>query len=211
MAHLGSLFIVSGPSGSGKSALAASVLNMLPNLKFSISYTTREPRGNERDGVEYYFVSKEEFESLVEKGALLEWAQVYGNYYGTSEKGIDDLLQGGSDVLLDIDVQGAARIREKRPGSVSIFILPPSYQILRDRLERRKLDKKYVIKQRLRIACEEIKRYKSYDYLIINHDLARATEELRAIILGSHCRMSERSESAKLVMATFGGLDAENS
>jgi guanylate kinase len=211
MAHKGSLFIVSGPSGSGKSAIASSVLQSLPNLKFSISYTTRAPRGNERDGVEYHFVSKEAFESLVRNNALLEWAQVYGNYYGTAEKSINDILHQGSDVLLDVDVQGAAAIRSKRPEAVSIFILPPSYQVLRERLESRKLDKKYVIEQRLRIACNEIMQYKNYDYLIINHELSRSTDELRAIILGSHCRIGERSGLAKMVLESFGGLDAEDS
>jgi guanylate kinase len=211
MTNRGSLFIVSGPSGSGKSAIAASVLQSLPNLRFSISYTTRAPRGNERDGVEYHFVGKEKFEALIGENALLEWAQVYGNYYGTSDKSINEIMNRGLDVLLDIDVQGAATIRGKRPDAISVFILPPSYQVLRERLESRKLDKKYVIEQRLRIACQEITRYRNYDYLIINHELTRSTDELRAIILGSHCRMNERAESAKMVLATFGGLYAENS
>jgi guanylate kinase len=211
MFQKGCLFIVSGPSGSGKSAMVGSVLKSLPNLKFSISHTTRAPRGNERDGVEYHFVSKETFESLVRDNALIEWAQVYGNYYGTAKKSIDDLLAAGSDVVLDVDVQGAATIRNKRPDSVSVFIMPPSYQVLKDRLERRKLDKKYVIEQRLRISCNEITRYKDFDYLIINDELSRSTDELRAIILGSHCRMERRSESAKRILETFGGLDANNS
>jgi guanylate kinase len=211
MFQKGCLFIVSGPSGSGKSAMVGSVLKSLPNLKFSISYTTRAPRGNERDGVEYHFVSKEAFESLVRDNALVEWAQVYGNYYGTAKKSIDDLLAEGSDVVLDIDVQGAATIRNKRPDSVSVFIMPPSYQVLKERLERRKLDKKYVIEQRLRISCDEITRYKDFDYLIINDELSRSTDELRAIILGSDCRMERRSESAKRILETFGGLDANNS
>jgi guanylate kinase len=211
MSQRGCLFIVSGPSGSGKSAIAGAVLNSLPNLKFSISYTTRAPRGNERNGVEYHFVSKERFESLIQNNELVEWAQVYGNYYGTEGKSIDNLLDQGLDVLLDIDVQGAATIRGNRPDAVSVFIMPPSYQVLRDRLESRKLDKKYVIEQRLRISCDEITRYMDFDYLIINDELSRSTEELRAIILGSHCRMERRSESARRVLATFGGLDAKNS
>jgi guanylate kinase len=167
MSQRGCLFIVSGPSGSGKSAIAGAVLKSLPTLRFSISYTTRAPRGNERDGVEYNFVSKERFESLIRNNALVEWAQVYGNYYGTEEKSIDDLLDQGFDVLLDIDVQGAATLRDKRPDAVSVFIMPPSYQVLRERLESRKLDKEYVIEQRLRISSDEITRYKDFDYLII--------------------------------------------
>jgi len=207
----GCLFIVSGPSGSGKTVMASAVLKSLPNLKFSVSYTTRAPRGREHDGVEYHFVSKERFESLIRGNELIEWAQVYGNYYGTEEKSIDDLLGQGLDVLLDIDVQGAATIRSKRPDAVSVFIMPPSYQVLRERLESRKLDKKYVIEQRLRISCEEITRYKDFDYLIINDELSRSTDELRAIIVSSRCRMERRSESARRVLETFGGLDAKNS
>ncbi|MBP1608172.1 MAG: guanylate kinase [Acidobacteria bacterium] len=207
----GCLFIVSGPSGSGKTVMASAVLKSLPNLKFSVSYTTRAPRGREHDGVEYHFVSKERFESLIRGNALIEWAQVYGNYYGTEEKSIDDLLGQGLDVLLDIDIQGAATIRSKRPDAVSVFIMPPSYQVLRERLESRKLDKKYVIEQRLRISCEEITRYKDFDYLIINDELSRSTDELRAIIVSSRCRMERRSESARRVLETFGGLDAKNS
>jgi len=191
--------------------MASAVLKSLPNLKFSVSYTTRAPRGREHDGVEYHFVSKERFESLIRGNALIEWAQVYGNYYGTEEKSIDDLLGQGLDVLLDIDIQGAATIRSKRPDAVSVFIMPPSYQVLRERLESRKLDKKYVIEQRLRISCEEITRYKDFDYLIINDELSRSTDELRAIIVSSRCRMERRSESARRVLETFGGLDAKNS
>jgi guanylate kinase len=211
MSQRGCLYIVSGPSGSGKSAIAGAVLKSLPTLKFSVSYTTRAPRGNERDGVEYHFVSKEIFETLIGNNALIEWAQVYGHYYGSEGKSIDDLLDQGLDVLLDIDVQGAATIRGKRRDAVSVFIMPPSYQALRERLENRKLDKRYVIEQRLRISCDEIMRYKDFDYLIINDELSRSTDELRAIILGSHCRMERRFESARRVLATFGGLDAKYS
>jgi guanylate kinase len=211
MSQKGCLFIVSGPSGSGKSAIAGSVLQGMPSLRFSVSYTTRAPRGTERDGVEYHFVSKEQFESMVRSNEMIEWAQVYGNYYGTQEKSVDALLSKGLDVLLDIDVQGAAAIRLKRPDSVSVFIMPPSYQVLRERLESRRLDKQYIIEQRLRISCEEITRYKDYDYLIINDELSRSTDELRSIILGSHCRMEQRSGLAKRVLETFGGLDAKNS
>jgi guanylate kinase len=211
MARTGILFIVSGPSGAGKSALAACVLESLPGLRFSISYTTRAPRGQERDGVEYRFVSRADFDDLIAAGELLEWAEVYGNLYGTSKRCIDEILATGDDVLLDVDVQGARSIREKRPEAVSVFILPPSYQTLRGRLEARKLDKDYVIENRLRIACSEIESYVNYDYLIINGDLARSISELKSIIEGSRCRLSARAESARSIIATFGGLDAEDS
>ena len=183
MPQKGRLIIVSGPSGAGKSALAASVLGALPGLRFSISFTTRPPRENERDGVDYHFVTRTQFETLCRCGELLECAEVYGNYYGTSRKFVDEKLEQGDDVLLDIDVQGARSIREMRPGAISIFILPPSYRILRSRLENRKLDKDYVIENRLRIARREITQYRDYDYLIINDELERSFEELRAIIL----------------------------
>jgi guanylate kinase len=211
MARTGILFIVSGPSGAGKSALAAKVLRTVPGLRFSISYTTRGPRGQEKDGVEYHFVCRQEFSELIDAGELLEWAEVYGNLYGTSKRCIDDILATGDDVLLDVDVQGARNIRQKRPESVSIFILPPSYQTLRTRLESRKLDKDYVIENRLRIACSEIKSYVDYDYLIINGDLAQSIEELISIIQAARCRQGARADAARSIIATFGGLDAENS
>lgn len=209
MSRKGSLIIVSGPSGAGKSTLASSVLALLPHLSFSVSFTTRAPRGNEHHGVDYHFVTKAEFEVLIRSGDLLEWAEVYGNYYGTSQKFIDERLRQGDDVLLDIDVQGARTIREKRQEAISIFIMPPSYQILRRRLENRKLDKDYVIEQRLKIARREIAHFRNYDYLIINDEFDGSVEELKAIILGSRCRMNSRVESAESIVATFGGLDAE--
>lgn len=205
----GSLIIISGPSGAGKSALSSAVLSILPGIRFSVSYTTRAPRGNEKSGVEYHFVGKEEFEHLIRKGEFLEWAEVYGNYYGTGRAFIDENLLAGWDVLLDVDVQGARSIREKRPEAVSIFIIPPSYPLLRSRLEERRLDKEYVIEQRLAIARREVMQYRDYDYLIVNEDFDRSVEELQAIIISTRCRMASRAESAKSIIDTFGGLDAE--
>jgi guanylate kinase len=203
----GSLVIVSGPSGAGKSALAGCVLQSVPNLKFSVSYTTRAPRGFERNGTEYYFVSHREFQELVQQDALLEWAEVYGNLYGTSRQHVDAVLNQGFDLLLDVDVQGARTIRGKRPDAVTVFILPPSYAVLRQRLGDRNLDKDIVIGQRLRIACAEIKQYGDYDYLIINEDLDRSQQELTSIILASRCRRDVRAERARSIVATFGGWD----
>jgi guanylate kinase len=210
MACSGKLIIVSGPSGAGKSALSAAVLQTVPNLKFSISYTTRLPRGNEKDGVEYFFVSRARFEALIHENELLEWAEVYGNLYGTSKQRIDESLNCGDDILLDIDVQGASSIRGKRPDAVSIFILPPSYEVLRRRLESRKLDKDYEIENRLKIARQEIQQYGDYDYLIINEGFDESMAELRAIIMGLRCRTAARAEKAHSIIATFGGLDATN-
>ena len=206
----GNLIIVSGPSGAGKSALVEGVLQSLTNIRFSVSFTTRAPRGTEKDGVEYYFVGREEFETLIRDDALLEWAEVHDHYYGTSRKFVDDELGQGQDVILDIDVQGAQTIRSKRPDTVSVFVMPPSYQVLRERLERRSLDEGLVIKQRLKRACNEIRCYKEYDYLIVNKDLDDSICELEAIISGNRCRIASRMESAKSVLATFGGMDAEN-
>jgi guanylate kinase len=210
MARAGNLIIVSGPSGAGKSALAAKVLQSVPHLRFSVSYTTRAPRGAETNGVEYFFVSRNEFQALIKGDHLLEWAEVHGNLYGTSTKFVDDLLKQGEDVLLDIDIQGAHIIRQKRADAVGIFILPPSYKILRERLLRRSLDDGFVIEQRLKIACKEISHYEEYDYVIVNEELDRSARELQSIILGLRCRTDARTEYAKSVLATFGGMDAEN-
>jgi guanylate kinase len=206
----GNLIIVSGPSGAGKSAISAGVLEQLPRLRFSVSYTTRTPRGGEQNGVHYHFVSREEFDSLVRNGEMLEWAEVYGNFYGTSKKMIDEALTAGDDVLLDVDVQGARTICRKRPGAISVFIMTPSYGVLKERLEQRKLDKAYVIEQRLRVANEEIRQFADYDYLIINSDLGNAIEELKAIVIGSRCRMERRTEDAQAIVATFGGVNAQD-
>ncbi|MBN2321610.1 MAG: guanylate kinase [Acidobacteria bacterium] len=206
----GNLIIVSGPSGAGKSALVAGVLRSLDRIRFSVSFTTRAPRGKEQDGVEYFFVDRNAFQSLIREDALLEWAEVHDNYYGTSRKFVDDLLEQGEDVILDIDVQGAQTIRRKRPDTVSVFVMPPSYNVLRERLERRSLDEGLVIKQRLKRACNEIRCYKEYDYLIVNEDLDDSIRYLEAIVSGNRCRKASRMEAAKSVLATFGGMDAEN-
>jgi guanylate kinase len=206
----GNLIIVSGPSGAGKSALVGGVLRSLDRIRFSVSFTTRAPRGKEQDGVEYFFVDRNAFQSLIREDALLEWAEVHDNYYGTSRKFVDDLLEQGEDVILDIDVQGAQTIRRKRPDTVSVFVMPPSYDVLRERLERRSLDEGLVIKQRLKRACNEIRCYKEYDYLIVNEDLDDSIRYLEAIVSGNRCRIASGMEAAKSVLATFGGMDAEN-
>jgi guanylate kinase len=206
----GNLIIVSGPSGAGKSTLATGVLKSVPQLRFSVSYTTREPRGEEQQGVEYFFVSREEFQSLIRGEDLLEWAEVHSNYYGTSRSFVDAFLQKGEDVLLDIDVQGARIIRQKRKEAIAVFILPPSYEVLRERLQRRSLDDGLVIEQRLKRAWEEIRYYEDYDFLIINEDRGSSVRELSSIILGARCRIAARIEFARSVLATFGGMDAED-
>ncbi len=210
-AGTGNLIIVSGPSGAGKSALVGGVLKLIPQLRFSVSYTTRAPRGTEKNGVEYFFVSRAEFQGLIDRDDFLEWAEVHGNRYGTSKRVVDEILQNGEDVILDIDVQGARIIREKRPNAIAVFILPPSFRILRERLELRQLDDGLVIEQRLKRACKEIRHFTEYDYLIINEDLGSSIDELKSIIGGARCRIAARIESAQSILATFGGVDAENS
>lgn len=206
----GNLIIVSGPSGAGKSALVNGVLRSLQRIRFSVSFTTRAPRGTEKDGVEYCFVDRNAFQLLIRDDAFLEWAEVHNNYYGTSRKFVDDVLRSGDDVILDIDVQGAQTIRTKRRDTISVFVMPPSYKVLRERLEQRSLDVGVVIEQRLKRACNEIRCYEEYDYLIVNEDLDESIKELEAIISGNRCRKASRIETAKLVLDTFGGIDAEN-
>ena len=210
MAAYGNLIIVSGPSGAGKSAISAAVLQRLTDISFSVSHTTRPPRGSERDGVEYHFVTREQFAALREAGEFLEWAEVYGNLYGTSKGFIDETRRRGTDVLLDVDVQGARSIRQQCSDALLVFILPPSHTVLRTRLERRQLDKEYVIEQRLRIACREIRAYSEYDYLIVNDDLERSVAELCAVALAARCRREARAQAAAAVLVTFGGVNAED-
>ena len=203
--HGGSLIVLSGPSGAGKSVLADYALRTLPDIKFSISYTTRAPRGHERDGVEYFFTDRPKFESLIKAGEFLEWAEVHGNYYGTSRIFIDGFLGQGNNVILDIDVQGAHTVKKTRPGAVMVFVLPPSFDALRERLFRRGLDDAGVIEKRLKIARDEISYYEDYDYLIINDDLENAERELAAIIISARCRKKVRMNAAASILKHFGG------
>ena len=203
----GSLIIVSGPSGAGKSALSDHALRTLPDMKFSISYTTRAPRGYERDGIEYFFTDPAKFEALASTGEFLEWAEVHGNYYGTSRSFINDNLRQGRDVLLDIDVQGARSVKKSIPDAVAVFVMPPSFDVLRDRLLGRRLDAAGVIEKRLKIARDEISHYKDYDYLIINDDLENAKREFVAVIVGARCRLKSRMDAAASILKNFGGTD----
>jgi guanylate kinase len=182
------VFIVSAPSGSGKTTLVDRLLKEVPRLRFSISYTTRLPRGQEQNGREYFFVTRERFEAMIARGELLEWAEVFGNYYGTSRRFWDEARGSGQDLLLDIDVQGAAQVKEKIPDAVSIFILPPSREVLEKRLRGRGQDSEDVIAKRLRNAEREILGYVRYDYVLINRELERSAESLRSIVLTERSR-----------------------
>jgi len=177
----GHLFIISAPSGAGKTTLAKAVLQQFTDMLYSISYTTRKPRAEERDDVDYHFVSKQDFKKGIKKGRWAEWAEVYGNYYGTSAEFIEKSLSSGCDILLDIDVQGTLQILKHYPDSVTIFILPPSMNALRKRLEMRGSDSKAVMEKRLVNAKKEMAQKKMYRHVIVNDKLSAAIEELSAI------------------------------
>lgn len=188
----GQLIVLSGPSGVGKSTVIAELLGQRDNIYFSVSNTTRSPRMGEQDGVNYNFVSREEFERMIAAGELLEYAQYVGNYYGTSLKIIQDKLEAGIDVLLDIEVQGAAKVRSRCPEAIFIFIIPPSFEELSRRLHRRNTDNEDVIAGRLEKAKTEFKEIPNYDYLVINDKVSDAVTEIEAILTAAECRVENR-------------------
>lgn len=183
--------MVSAPSGAGKTTLCQKLLSMVPDITFSVSYTTRPPRPGEVDGRDYTFVSEDEFRGMADAGEFAEWAEVHGNLYGTSRRRLEETLSDGKDILLDIDVQGARQLRERTQGGVYVFVLPPSLDALRERLGERKTDPPEVIDRRLANAIEEIKDYENYDYVIVNNVFEEALGELEAIVV-SRRRSSER-------------------
>jgi len=192
MSATGRMFIVSGPSGSGKSTLIREVSQEIPNLGYSISHTSRPPRGHEKDGKEYYFVTKENFQKMIDRGEFVEWAEVYQDLYGTSVSSLRSQLSIGLDVIMDIDVQGARNLKEHFKEANLIYILPPSLAILEKRLRERGTDDEKSIRTRLKKAAKEIKNCVSYDYLLFNDELAQAVEELKSIVVAERCRRSVR-------------------
>ena len=192
------VFIISAPSGSGKSTLVNELRSHVPGLKFSVSYTTRAPRGSEQNGREYYFVRRSEFEAMIGRDEFLEYAAVFGNdYYGTARCFLREAEKDGSDLLLDIDVQGAAQIKTKIPGAVSIFVLPPNRQTLESRLRKRGEDSPVVIERRLDTARREIENYDKYDYILVNDRLEESADRLEAIVLSERARRSGRPLSSE--------------
>lgn len=204
-AERGNLIVVSAPSGAGKSSLAERVLKRVQDLRFSISYTTRELRGDEQHGVDYYFVSEEEFRAMGERDEFLESAEVHGNLYGTHEQPVEEMLSQGLDVMLDIDVQGAEQVRRRVPDAISIFVLPPSREILEARLRARNLNEPADVERRLRNAGIEVQLYERFDYVVLNDDLDRALARLEAIIIAERCRPQRQRNRIESIITTFGG------
>lgn len=197
----GIIFVLSGPSGAGKTTLYRKVSSSLPNLIHSVSYTTRRPRLGEVNERDYIFISRKEFREMIKRGEFAEWAEVHGEFYGTSKKWLEDAVCSGIDVILDIDVKGASQLKEKYHGGVYIFILPPSMEVLKERLEKRMTDSKEDIEKRLRVASEEIKRYREYNYVIVNKVLEDALKELSAIIISE--RLSIERIDPKWIETNF--------
>ena len=215
----GILFIISAPSGSGKSTLVSQLRTLVAGLEFSVSYTTRASRGSERDGEAYHFTTREQFERMIAAGDFLEWAQVFGNYYGTAVSALEDAKDAGQDLLLDIDVQGAAQVMKGKPDAVSIFILPPNPEVLAKRLRNRsqaeQMTSETVIENRLAEAKNELKKIWDYKYALVNDVLDQAVSEMRAIVLSergedggvqsiaSSCRTDAASPQLKAALETF--------
>ena len=195
MKREGVLYIISAPSGAGKTTLCKEIIDIFPHLRHSVSYTTRQSRAGEVHGKDYYFISPDEFRSMVEKGEFAEWAEVHGNCYGTSIRTLEECRTSGIDLILDIDIQGARQLKERFDGGVYIFILPPSYEELRRRLNGRSSDSDDVICRRIDAAAGEIRESCWYDYIIVNDQFSRAVEELKSVVVAERCRTSRVLEA----------------
>lgn len=198
------VFVISAPSGSGKSTLVKNLMALDGNLAFATSVTTRPPRADEVDGEAYRFVTLDEFVAMRDNDALLEWAEVFGHFYGTPRTAVDDARLRGRDLLLDIDVQGAASLLEKLPEAVTIFILPPSRPELQARLERRGSDEPEVIRRRLRESAREVGEYASYGHIVVNDNLDEATRRLHAILLAERARRENMEQALAPILRSFG-------
>lgn len=200
----GTLFVVSSPSGGGKGTLVRGVLEVVENLSYSVSYTTRGPRANEVNGREYFFVDVPTFKEMVADGEFLEWACVHGNYYGTSKRQIAEKTAAGIDMILEVDVQGAESVRNLLMDSVSVFILPPSFEVLKQRLCARGTDTPENLELRLRNAPEELSKFLSFDYVIINDEIDRAVAQLASIIHAERAKCVRREGLVRRVIQEFG-------
>jgi len=201
--YRGILFVVSSPSGGGKGTLIRRALQAVPGLSYSVSWTTRAPRPGEIDGVSYHFVSPEEFERMRASDGFLEWAVVHGNLYGTARSVVAQELNEGHDIVLEIDVQGAAVVRASMPSVVGVFILPPSYEILRARLTARMTERPEELELRLKNARGEVAQYRHFDYLVLNDEIERASQQLASIVLAERSRRERQEWAARRVLQTF--------
>jgi guanylate kinase len=190
----GQFFVFSAPSGTGKSTIAEALMERFDRLAYSISHTSRLPRGTEQDGIDYHFVTESTFREMIERNAFLEWAEVHGHLYGTAFDAVKAQMSAGSDILMDVDVQGGRNVKKQFPDSTLIFLLPPSLEILKQRLTARGTDDPEVIEKRMAQASEEIRHCSWYDYIIINDDLEKAVFEAQSIIVSARCRRTYRME-----------------
>ena len=202
------VFIISAPSGSGKSTLTRQLIGRVPALRFSVSYTTRPPRASECNGREYFFISREEFDDRIRRREFLEYADVFGNYYGTHSSELDRAAEAGVDLVLDIDVQGARQLKSTIPSAVSIFILAPSRQVLEHRLRARSQDSDEVIARRLRDAAEEIRNYTLYDYVLVNREVKSSVDTLVSIVEATRSRRDRMEQEIRPILDSFALGDA---
>jgi guanylate kinase len=204
----GLLFIVSAPSGAGKTTLVERLVDITPRLRMSRSYTSRAPRPGEKDGVDYTFVTRASFEHMVAAGEFLEWADVFGNLYGTRRHDTEQLLASGDDVVLVIDVQGARQVRERGAAAVTVFVMPPSARVLEARLRGRSKDHEDDIRRRLDTARLEVAAYADYDFIVMNDEFDHAVEQLRAIVIAERCRRSRMSAISDAIVQSFEAREA---
>ena len=203
----GNIYIVSAPSGSGKTTLLQHLIENFDDLIFSVSYTTRRPRGHEKDGVEYFFIERDEFLRMIDAEDFLEWAEYHGNLYGTSRRFVEDSIAAGNDVILDIDVQGARQIKEKVADAVTIFLMPPSFAELERRLKERRLEDDETIRMRLAIAKTEITRYRDYDYIVVNDKLEESVSLFDAVVRSGWAKPERQEGRIRKIIDSFGGMD----
>jgi guanylate kinase len=203
----GLLFIVSAPSGTGKTTLVERLVQLVPGLRMSRSYTSRPARRGERHGVDYNFVSRQQFEAMIGESAFLEWADVFGNFYGTCASDTDMVLAGGEDVVLVIDVQGARQVRTRGIETVGIFVLPPSAAVLERRLRGRSKDSEEQIRRRLAKAFDEVNEFEQYEYVVVNDELDAAVDRLRSIVLAERAKVKPMRASAERIIRTFSAQE----
>jgi guanylate kinase len=204
LVHRGTLFVVSAPSGTGKTTVVERLVQVVPNLALSRSYTSRPARPGEADGVDYNFVHRSRFEEMVAADAFLEWADVFGNLYGTCAADVEAQLAAGHDLVLVIDVQGARQVRQRCAGTVGVFVMPPSFQILEQRLRGRSKDREEAMQRRLRTARAEVAAFTEYDYVVVNDELGACVDRLRAIVIAERLRLSSVRWVAESIVDTFG-------